>query len=319
MSNLRPIITICGTTGVGKSKLFIELALKIAQGIHGWRGARIINADSMQVYTGMDVITNKVPVAERMGVEHLLMDFKQPGEQYVVGQWVQDAIKAIDETHRMDMIPIIVGGTSYWIQHLMFPNRLPTPGQTLSDSVTQSIANLPPELLELFNALPEHPPSAASHPQDAMLLHRLLTALDEPVAQRWHWRDTRKVMESLRVIKDTGMAPSEIIIEQSKTALIPRYRTLCFWLYAEPSILNERLDARVDDMIKVRKVLIDRSLPPPHAVRLTESSQGRPTNQPCSRLVILSASISLSDIKSFMITSLLQSPPRRFLRPLWSK
>ncbi|KAG1801783.1 tRNA isopentenyltransferase [Suillus subaureus] len=260
MSNLRPIITICGTTGVGKSKLSIELALKIAQGIHGWRGARIINADSMQVYTGMDVITNKVPVAERMGVEHLLMDFKQPGEQYVVGQWVQDAIKAIDETHRMDMIPIIVGGTSYWIQHLMFPNRLPTPGQTLSDSVTQSIANLPPELLELFNALPEHPPSAASHPQDAMLLHRLLTALDEPVAQRWHWRDTRKVMGSLRVIKDTGMAPSEIIIEQSKTALIPRYRTLCFWLYAEPSILNERLDARVDDMIKVRKVLIDRSL-----------------------------------------------------------
>ncbi|KAG1836655.1 tRNA isopentenyltransferase [Suillus subalutaceus] len=250
MSTLKPIITICGTTGVGKSKLSIELALKLAQGMHGWKGARIINADSMQVYTGMDVITNKVPVAERMGVEHLLMDFKQPGEQYVVGQWVQDAIKAIDETHRMDMIPIIVGGTSYWIQHLIFPNRLPTPGQSLSDSVAQSIANLPPELLELFNALPEHPPSAASHPQDALLLHNLLTALDEPVAQRWHWRDTRKVMGSLRVIKDTGKAPSEIIIEQSKTALIPRYRTLCFWVYAEPSILNERLDARVDDMIK---------------------------------------------------------------------
>jgi tRNA dimethylallyltransferase len=50
----------------------------------------------MQVYTGMDVITNKVPVAERMGVEHLLMDFKQPGEQYVVGQWVQDAIKLVN-------------------------------------------------------------------------------------------------------------------------------------------------------------------------------------------------------------------------------
>jgi tRNA dimethylallyltransferase len=250
MSTLKPIVTICGTTGVGKSKLSIELALKLAQGIHGWKGARIINADSMQVYTGMDVITNKVPVAERMGVEHLLMDFKQPGEQYVVGQWVQDAIKLIDETHGMGMIPIIVGGTSYWIQHLIFPNRLPTPAQSVSESVTQSIANLPPELLELFNALPEHPPSAASHPQDAMSLHKLLTALDEPVAQRWHWRDTRKVMGSLRVIKDTGKAPSEIIIEQSKTALIPRYRTLCFWVYAEPSILNERLDARVEDMIK---------------------------------------------------------------------
>ncbi|KAG1836654.1 hypothetical protein DFJ58DRAFT_818103, partial [Suillus subalutaceus] len=81
------ITTICGTTGVGKSKLSVELALKLAQGMQGG-DARIINrdADSMQVCTGMDVITNKVPVPERMGVEHLLMDFKQPGEQYVVGQ-----------------------------------------------------------------------------------------------------------------------------------------------------------------------------------------------------------------------------------------
>lgn len=123
----------------------------------------------------------------------------------------------------MDKIPIVVGGTSYWIQHLMFPNRLPTPSQSLSDSATHSVANLPPDLLELFNALPESPPSAISHPQDAMLLHKLLTALDEPVAQRWHWKDTRKVMGSIRVIKDTGKTPSEIIAEQSKAALIPRF------------------------------------------------------------------------------------------------
>jgi tRNA dimethylallyltransferase len=123
----------------------------------------------------------------------------------------------------MGMVPIIVGGTSYWIQHLIFPNRLPTPSQSSSDSVARSIANLPPDLLELFNALPEQSPSAASHPQEAMLLHKLLTALDEPVAQRWHWKDTRKVMGSLRVIKDTGRTPSEVIAEQSKTALIPRF------------------------------------------------------------------------------------------------
>jgi len=100
MTDAKPLITICGTTGVGKSKLSIELALKLAQEshAHGWKGARIINADSMQVYTGMDVITNKVPAAERMGVEHLLMDFKQPGEQYVVGEWVRDAIQAVNSS-----------------------------------------------------------------------------------------------------------------------------------------------------------------------------------------------------------------------------
>lgn len=102
MTSLKPLITICGTTGVGKSRLGVELALKLGQetyqdcaGEHRWRGARIINADSMQIYTGMDIITNKIPQTERMGVEHLLMDFKQPGEQYVVGQWVHDAIQAV--------------------------------------------------------------------------------------------------------------------------------------------------------------------------------------------------------------------------------
>jgi tRNA dimethylallyltransferase len=94
---MRPLIAIFGTTGVGKSNLGIELALRLTQTTqpHGWRGARVINADSMQVYEGMDILTNKVPVAERHGIEHLLMSFKKPGEQYVVGQWVKDAIEVV--------------------------------------------------------------------------------------------------------------------------------------------------------------------------------------------------------------------------------
>ena len=102
MTSLKPLIAICGTTGVGKSKLGVELALMLRQEIyqdgssgHPWRGARIINADSMQTYTGMDIITNKIPQAERMSVDHLLMDFKQPGDQYFVGQWVHDAIQVV--------------------------------------------------------------------------------------------------------------------------------------------------------------------------------------------------------------------------------
>ena len=94
---LKSIIAICGTTGVGKSKLAIDLALHINRASHisGWRRAKIINADSMQVYKGLDVITNKVSESEMQGVEHLLMDFKQPGEQYVVGEWIQDTLKLV--------------------------------------------------------------------------------------------------------------------------------------------------------------------------------------------------------------------------------
>jgi tRNA dimethylallyltransferase len=102
MMTLRPLIAICGTTGVGKSKLAIELALSLSQNQSlvdkpngGYTGARIINADAMQVYAGMDIITNKVPVEEQCGVDHLLMGFKKPGEQYVVGQWVKDATRLV--------------------------------------------------------------------------------------------------------------------------------------------------------------------------------------------------------------------------------
>ena len=93
---LRPLIAICGTTGAGKSKLAVELALNLSQ-TSGLQ-SEVINADAMQVYLGLDILTNKVPVSERQGVPHLLMGFKRPGEQYVIGEWVQDAVKAVGRT-----------------------------------------------------------------------------------------------------------------------------------------------------------------------------------------------------------------------------
>lgn len=96
-TTMKPLISIVGTTGVGKSRLAIELALAMSRHTqkHPWKSAKIINSDAMQAYIGADVLTNKVPLAERHGIEHLLMDFKHPGEQYVVGQWVNDAIQKV--------------------------------------------------------------------------------------------------------------------------------------------------------------------------------------------------------------------------------
>lgn len=95
--SLRPVITICGTTGVGKSKLAVELALRLSERSdqHGWNGGVVVNADAMQAYKGFNTITNKIPSGEQAGVEHVLMDFKEPTEQYVVGQWIQDATQAV--------------------------------------------------------------------------------------------------------------------------------------------------------------------------------------------------------------------------------
>ncbi|KAJ2937062.1 hypothetical protein H1R20_g49, partial [Candolleomyces eurysporus] len=260
---LKPLITVCGTTGVGKSKLAIELALHLAKkqfGDQGWRGARVINADSMQVYKGLDVITNKVPQSEMEGVDHLLMGFKDPGEQYVVGEWVEDSLKLINEMHQKKEVPIVVGGTSYWIQHLIFPNRLAKPNEAPSTSDTlpwdpqlqDAIQALPSDLRTLFENLPQEPPSAKADPDAAFKLHSLLLLLDPPVGQRWHWKDTRKVLHSLTIIRSARRRASDIIAQQagSSTASQPRFRTLCFWLFAEASYLEPRLDSRVDDMIE---------------------------------------------------------------------
>lgn len=123
-------------------------------------------------------------------------------------------------------IPIVVGGTSYWMQHLMFPDRLagmqPETSPALSESILRALASLPPHLLDLFNCLPQQPPDAAVDPDAAAALHLLLHHVDPTVAARWHWRDTRKVHRSLRIVKDTGRRPSEILSEQSEILLKPR-------------------------------------------------------------------------------------------------
>ncbi|KAF5330775.1 hypothetical protein D9619_005654 [Psilocybe cf. subviscida] len=263
-AHYRPIITICGTTGVGKSKLAVDLALHLQRSGHklGWKGAKIINADSMQVYKGLDILTNKHPEAERYGIPHLLLGFKDPGEQYVVNEWVQDALKLINEMHENNEVPIIVGGTSYWIQHLIFPNRLVSNEpklkehkrhQAWSPELEQSINALPQDLRSLLDDLPSEAPSAKVDPDAAFQLHKLLSLLDPEISQRWHWKDTRKVLRSLEIMVETGKPGSSIIHEQStrSTAEIePRFRTLCFWLYADNASLHPRLDARVDTMIK---------------------------------------------------------------------
>jgi len=118
-----------------------------------------------------------------------------------------------------------VGGTSYWIQHLIFPDRLvgkesqPSPP---SHSSKNLLSELSPEERDLFSKLPDLPPSASDDPDGALAMHRLLQKLDPMVASRWHWRDTRKVLRSLRIIAETGRLPSEIIAEQSETDLTAR-------------------------------------------------------------------------------------------------
>ncbi|KAI0270040.1 tRNA isopentenyltransferase [Gloeopeniophorella convolvens] len=260
---LHPVIAICGTTGVGKSKLSVELALRISK-MHEWNGGVVINADAMQAYKGFNTITNKISFEERAGVEHVLMDFKEPTEQYVVGQWIHDATKAIGKAHESKKVPIVVGGTAYWVQHLIFPGRLAVePGRssttsispslertTFSDELSSALLQASSDMRDLFKALPEVPPSAADDPGAALALHNLLRALDPIVADRWHWRDTRKVLRSLEIMRNSGRRTSEVFRDQSSVAVAPKYDTLFLWLHAESTELQRRLDTRAEEMLQ---------------------------------------------------------------------
>lgn len=99
----------------------------------------------------------------------------------------------------------------------------------MSPELQQIMATLPANLVNLYDDLPACPPSAGTEPGAAFELHTLLTLLDPTVASRWHWRDTRKVLRSLCIIKETGRRPSEIMEEQSRDMSINQPRCVEQW------------------------------------------------------------------------------------------
>ncbi|PVF94839.1 tRNA isopentenyltransferase [Serendipita vermifera] len=251
MALKKPIIAVIGTTGVGKSRLGIDIARHC--------NGEVINADAMQVYRGLDIITNKVTKEEMKGVPHHLMGYLDPSRETFVAEWVNLASITIDEIHNRQRVPVIVGGTSYWLQNLLFPNRIITDNTSSSSVITRSepipsfqrdIDALDAEQRALFNDLPDRPPTASDNAEETLNLWRLLDALDPDMAARWHWKDSRKVLRNLEIMAEKGRRASEIIKDQDEIELESKYRTLVFWPHAPAEILNPRLDARVDQMIE---------------------------------------------------------------------
>lgn len=115
--NKIPVIVIAGPTSSGKSDLAIQLARRF--------DGEIISADSRQVYQGMDIGTGKVTTTEQKMVRHWLLDVASPKRQYTVAQWKKAAQSAIADITRRGKIPIICGGTGFWIDALVYNQNLP--------------------------------------------------------------------------------------------------------------------------------------------------------------------------------------------------
>ncbi len=142
------IIVILGPTSSGKSSLAIEIAKK-------WNG-EIISADSRQVYRGMDIGTGKVTRKEQAQVRHWLLDVADPNDDYNISHFVRDAHIAFEDIVSRNKLPILCGGTGFWIQALIENYKLPnvSPDPALREALAVKTKE---ELFEMLNQLnPEH-------------------------------------------------------------------------------------------------------------------------------------------------------------------
>jgi tRNA dimethylallyltransferase len=143
------ILVICGQTATGKS----DLGVKLAKQLDG----EIISADSRQVYRGMDLGSGKITKEEMQGIPHHLLDIRDPKETYSAGEFKKDAIQAIKDILSRGKLPIIVGGTGFYIETITKNTELPSvpPNQPLRKELEKM------ETEELLNLLREKAPERA--------------------------------------------------------------------------------------------------------------------------------------------------------------
>ena len=215
----KPIVVLTGPTAVGKTELSIQLAKAI--------GGEIISADSMQVYKYMDVGSAKITPEEMDGVRHYLVDELEPFDEFHVVKFQEYAQKYLNEIYAHGKIPIIAGGTGFYIQALL--NDIDFTEQE-SDSAYRK---------ELEALAEEH---------GNQYLHDRLKEVDPESAEAIHPNNRKRVIRALEFFQETGGKISEHNAkEQMRTS---HYNFAYFVLNDERSHLYKRIDARVDKMIE---------------------------------------------------------------------
>lgn len=215
----KPIVVLTGPTAVGKTELSIQLAKVI--------GGEIISADSMQVYKHMDVGSAKITPEEMDGVRHYLVDELEPFDEFHVVKFQEYTQKYLNEIYAHGKIPIIAGGTGFYIQALL--NDIDFTEQE-SDSAYRK---------ELEALAEEH---------GNQYLHDRLKEVDPESAEAIHPNNRKRVIRALEFYQETGRKISEHNAkEQMRTS---PYNFAYFVLNDERSHLYKRIDARVDKMIE---------------------------------------------------------------------
>ncbi len=127
MGNFKKIIAVVGPTSSGKSDFAVNLANKILKKKKdlGIKGTEIISVDSRQIYKGFDISSGKITEIEKSGIKHHMLDIASPKRIYTANQFKKRAEKIIDRLHKENILPILCGGTNFWIDSILYDYSFP--------------------------------------------------------------------------------------------------------------------------------------------------------------------------------------------------
>lgn len=215
----KPLIILTGPTAVGKTALSVKLA-KVING-------SIISADSMQVYRGMDIGSAKVTKEEMGGIKHYLIDVLEPDEEFHVVRFQQMAKEAMAEIYQEGKIPILTGGTGFYIQSVLYD----------IDFTSQQEDIVYRERLEQL-----------AKEQGNEVLHAMLQEVDPVSAEKIHANNVKRVIRALEFYEKTGMPISE---HNEKEAAKESPYTFCYFvLNDDRQRLYDRIELRIDQMLE---------------------------------------------------------------------
>lgn len=214
----KPVLVLTGPTAVGKT----ALSLKLAAAVNG----AVVSADSMQVYRGMDIGSAKILPEERQGIPHYLIDVLEPEEDFNVALFKAMALRAMQEIWKNGKVPIITGGTGFYIQAVLRDIDF-------SESEGKS------DIRSAYEKLAEE--------RGPQALHAILAEKDPEAAREIHPNNLKRVIRALEFYDQTGTPISRHNEEQR--AKDSPYCYLYFVLNDERKRLYDRIDRRVDQMI----------------------------------------------------------------------
>jgi len=212
------LVVVVGATGTGKSGLSLDIAESLAE-----RGqpVEIVNADAMQLYRGMDVGTAKLPVGDRRGIRHHMLDVLDPLEEASVADFQTDARRVIDEIESRGAWPLLVGGSGLYVSSVIYDFEFPGTDATIRERLEAELVSTGPGMM-----------------------HRRLLAVDPVAAEAIGPSNGRRLVRALEVFELTGKPfgsglPADDALWRPATI---------FGLRAPRDELVARLDERVDEM-----------------------------------------------------------------------